>query len=988
MPTIPLDVNPGRSPFQAGDIRAEANPQAMAQAGQGLEAAGAQVSAEGQQFANYYAQALRQKQAANLAFDGMSQMSEAQAKWSRVPDANTAIAGFQADSQKIRDQVSGQSSDPEVQAEVLRQLNSHAVWALNSVQRDSFALESSAQRAAVDDHLDHYAQMAATASNDITRASIADAGIGEIRSSVKAGWMYAEDGQKRITAFRNQLWGDALRRGLADQPQQTLAAIDAGQYDDRISPLMRDQLQPEIDRARGALIGGQVFRPGGAGALLPKDLPSDPAQALPLVKGKESQGNYNIGYGGADLANVPHDETGFPIWAGAQGPDGISHAAGAYQFEPATWHRYAGPLGIHDFSQASQDRVAQAAFAAEGYGPWAKTFGLTSGAPELDQARAEISQRVESGAISPRVGELAIGEVNRRYSIWRSETDGARYTLGRQLEDGKAMLEAGKTWNPPVAQIRALLPTAQANDVLQRLDEARGAGQAKNAVQFADPRQITQILADAQARVDSGVDVARNTHYLGQIHAALAERNKALFGPDADPAAFVRQSPIVVAAWGRIDPNNPGPGMEAGITASLAEQARLGVPDEQQRALTKNTAAVLAQKLAREDPATVTMAPQLDQLAQTYGKYWNKAFGEMVKAGLPAEYQVLATMDRPEQIVAAGDYQRMLGQIGKNGGAQKLKEAIAPEVVKTIDNGLPDIMRDFRATVPDPLQYQIMAGAVTNLARYYSYAGNLPDVALQRAYDGIIGQHWDFAGALRVPKGQLDTVKAAGQAIQNAITPQQLMTPNGPLIMASAGPGQPEPNRTPQDAAEALGQEPEVPTFTDLARGLRRGLTDFEPSPAPPAPTPTTAKRSGPVSPVQLLTEAERDAIYQDAVRRGFWATNEADDGAVLMLRYRNGGLEPARLYDGSRVEFKFAAAPAIVATMDRENANAAEALRSATMHDVGFYQPVIPPPAPRAPAQRYPIEEAPGQPRRPLIRPFIQPNAGRPFIVPFTEPQ
>ena len=62
------------------------------------------------------------------------------------------------------------------------------------------------------------------------------------------------------------------------------------------------------------------------------------------------------------------------------------------------------------------------------------------------------------------------------------------------------------------------------------------------------------------------------------------------------------------------------------------------------------------------------------------------------------------------------------------------------------------------------------------------------------------------------------------------------------------------------------------------------------------------------------LTPAQRQGIYLDAIRHGFWATNEGDDGAVLMLRLRDGGMYPARKADGSRIEFKFADAPGILA--------------------------------------------------------------------------
>lgn len=89
-----------------------------------------------------------------------------------------------------------------------------------------------------------------------------------------------------------------------------------------------------------------------------------------LVKHYEGGDSYTKGYGGADLSNSPVDQYGFPIWEGNMGPQGISHAAGGYQFEPSTWHTYAKQLGITDFSPASQDKVFQAAYADQGTDPW------------------------------------------------------------------------------------------------------------------------------------------------------------------------------------------------------------------------------------------------------------------------------------------------------------------------------------------------------------------------------------------------------------------------------------------------------------------------------------------------------------------------------------------------------------------------------------------------------------------------------------------
>lgn len=74
-----------------------------------------------------------------------------------------------------------------------------------------------------------------------------------------------------------------------------------------------------------------------------------------IAKG-ESSGDYNRLYGkGGEMQNLPKDETGFPIWSGQDN----SHAAGKYQFEPATWHAEYKKLGLTGgMTPANQDAAA------------------------------------------------------------------------------------------------------------------------------------------------------------------------------------------------------------------------------------------------------------------------------------------------------------------------------------------------------------------------------------------------------------------------------------------------------------------------------------------------------------------------------------------------------------------------------------------------------------------------------------------------------
>ena len=158
-----------------------------------------------------------------------------------------------------------------------------------------------------------------------------------------------------------------LQRQRAQQQQLQLQQQNAQRQQAMLQAYLQKQQQAgdlAALSAPGELSGlvGQPSQSGGlpgspyvgSGGGMMAGGATDPAS---LVKKYESSGNYNVGYGGADLSGAPHDAYGFPQWAGKMGPAGISHAAGGYQFEPATWDPAAQKLGIHDFSPQSQDAV-------------------------------------------------------------------------------------------------------------------------------------------------------------------------------------------------------------------------------------------------------------------------------------------------------------------------------------------------------------------------------------------------------------------------------------------------------------------------------------------------------------------------------------------------------------------------------------------------------------------------------------------------------
>ncbi len=140
-------------------------------------------------------------------------------------------------------------------------------------------------------------------------------------------------------------------------------------------------------------LGGPGAGTPAAGGSSSSALVPEGAQEADIIR-RESGGRSNVGYGGmagtsgytpggVDLSGAPLDDTGFPIWEGRQGPAGISHAAGIYQFQPGTWRPIARRLGIHDFSPESQKRVHDELHRID---PSDSAWRASAGASRLGQA--------------------------------------------------------------------------------------------------------------------------------------------------------------------------------------------------------------------------------------------------------------------------------------------------------------------------------------------------------------------------------------------------------------------------------------------------------------------------------------------------------------------------------------------------------------------------------------------------------------------------
>ena len=402
---------------------------------------------------------------------------------------------------------------------------------------------------------------------------------------------------------------------------------------------------------------------------------------------------------------------------------------------------------------------------------------------------------------SDHARQMAVGETERQ-------------TLRQNMNDMMPALEQGLPVAIPDDRVRAAFPPDQANRMLDEMHVGQQAGLLMKGMEFQPFDQAAQAVQSLQVpgSVQSGRIVLRRGQLAGQgmnqtdapasedpidtrlrlqvaarAQSMLQQRQQAI---GADPAGYAQRSPDVQQAFQALQQSPSDPqALQTYAAATTALQRQLGVPDGSTRLLTNPQAAGLVRTLTFQDPAQGDTSAQLDKLAGQYGSFWPQVFGEMVTQGkLPRDYQVLANMDQPGQIVPRQDVQRMLTFMGQKGGPKEMLGDLPAGTEQQLRQGVDSVMSDFHATTAATngnggLQlYNDVRDTVMHLAGYRMAVSGSTDAsgALSTAYKDIIGAKYDFDGSMRVPKmvdGQplsMSDARTATQAMQAGLGPQDV----------------------------------------------------------------------------------------------------------------------------------------------------------------------------------------------------------------------
>ena len=406
----------------------------------------------------------------------------------------------------------------------------------------------------------------------------------------------------------------------------------------------------------------------------------------------------------------------------------------------------------------------------------------------LDQQTAEV--RAATAGQPFEVRQRALSLVTQNFHERNSETAALRGELDGTIKNLVDGYHQGLTDTPiPETQIRSAYrdDPARADELVTKLKVAQGAGLIFKGLRSASPEEESEALAKlavpgtlegtkagvgGTAPAETPELVQQQTRETAQALELLKAKHEALV---KDPAGYVASLPEMQTRLKAVDPTKPDT-LAAYATASLATQARLGVPDYAQHVLGKAQADATVQKLLTTDPAKGDMGSVLDGLKQQYGETWPRVFGDLQTLGkLPGEWQTLGIMP---DATARAQFQRAL----QAGTIEKVRAAAPEDVAKTIDQGIDGAIAPFRATAAVPgisLNADLidtMKASVKRLA--YSLAADGVLDPLNKAAQAVFGKY-DFDGTMRMPKGMKAQVEQATQSVQSSLQAKDLMPQAG-----------------------------------------------------------------------------------------------------------------------------------------------------------------------------------------------------------------
>lgn len=338
-----------------------------------------------------------------------------------------------------------------------------------------------------------------------------------------------------------------------------------------------------------------------------------------------------------------------------------------------------------------------------------------------------------------------------------------------RLADERAARARGQTVGLSDAEILATLGEADGKQEIAELRARQEAAIAGTALSLLSDEEQDALIA---GKKPEGEGFALEAPL---FDAYVTARDRLREQRAADPAGYVfTYSPGLRDAYELAAASDDPKDRQRAIEMSLNLQAGLGLPERDRRILSKDGAkAMVGAIVAAQGEAK---ADAVQSQAAAYGDRWRQVYRELVDAGLPSEYQVLANLDQPGTRKTVAE---VLALPEKD--LKPLDSVKARDIAEAVDDKLGELAQTLVIAPNGPSVLATWRETARRLAWRYGQAADAGDAAT-RAVDELMAR-WDLVLddriTARAPAGRGEALTRRALGILDGLTADTLADPGG-----------------------------------------------------------------------------------------------------------------------------------------------------------------------------------------------------------------
>jgi len=430
-------------------------------------------------------------------------------------------------------------------------------------------------------------------------------------------------------------------------------------------------------------------------------------------------------------------------------------------------HRHASEYGLEFLKGKAFENDSGHIQMAPGGGEAGQTIALAPGGGMPN--KGDVMMRVLNDPYldaHPQAQAAALTRINKVYEAYNLQHAQDIQAFKRRENDAKAeALDTGAVANPMQEDefMRRYGPE-QGHEAFQDYTGTVQLGADMKSLGSMSPEEVAQTFKgyEPQPGAEGYAETSKRRNALQQAYSSVLKQRS-----DDPGGAAVRQLPAVDAAWTTFQDASggksrlPPPAAAARFAdITLAEQARIGVPADQQRILPKSVSQALATRwrqpeLAKpgkegEPGGAIAVLSEIQTTARLWGDHWPEVYRE-----------IAPKLDPTLRVVAAG-VEPAAGVRLLNAQSTPVAKILASEGdVKNTDlrKDVIDALKPFARTVAGSQRDQTVSDytiTAHKLAAIYASGGQTSRPAAAQAVKEIIGGKYDFVDSgeshYRVPK--------------------------------------------------------------------------------------------------------------------------------------------------------------------------------------------------------------------------------------------